>query len=208
MEPLDVPVLPSPPPLAAVWPDALAFWAAYLWTMAPEVRLLRRSRELSAADDPHSLRVLRVAAEGAVAAATLVSLFVPAASIARGPAAARACVWIGTALVVAGAAIRRRCMRALGEYFTARVVAQPGQRVIDHGPYRRVRHPSYAAAMLVYLGLGVALGNWLSVVVATVGVAGAYGYRVRVEERVLAERLGEPYRAYMARTKRFVPGVY
>ena len=37
------------------------------------------------------------------------------------------------------------------------------------------------------------------------GVALAFGYRVRVEERALLSVIGEPYRDYMARTKRFVP---
>ncbi|HKW69223.1 MAG TPA: hypothetical protein VJP81_01455 [Candidatus Dormibacteraeota bacterium] len=38
------------------------------------------------------------------------------------------------------------------------------------------------------------------------GAAG-YVYRIRVEEQVLAEALGEPYRNYMRRTKRLLPFV-
>ena len=36
----------------------------------------------------------------------------------------------------------------------------------------------------------------------------AYLIRIRVEEQALAETIGEPYRAYMARTKRLIPFVW
>lgn len=80
-----------------------------------------------------------------------------------------------------------------------------GHEVIERGAYRYVRHPSYTAAALIYLGIGLALGNWIAVLIIMAGVALAFGYRVRVEERALLSVIGEPYRDYMARTKRFVP---
>jgi len=61
--------------------------------------------------------------------------------------------------------------------------------------------------MLMYLGTGLALTNWLSVLVLVILGGLGYAYRVRVEERALEMELGEPYRDYVRRTKRFVPFV-
>ena len=36
----------------------------------------------------------------------------------------------------------------------------------------------------------------------------AYGWRIRVEERMLAERFGDAYRTYARRTALLIPGIY
>jgi protein-S-isoprenylcysteine O-methyltransferase Ste14 len=48
----------------------------------------------------------------------------------------------------------------LGRYFTVDVASQALQPVIDVGPYRLVRHPSYAGMLPALFGFGLALGNW------------------------------------------------
>ena len=84
-----------------------------------------------------------------------------------------------------------------------------GQNValIERGPYRWVRHPSYTAGMMVFLGVAIALDSWVSVAILLVVPALIYVRRARVEERAFLETIGEPYRTYMARTKRFIPFV-
>ncbi len=112
---------------------------------------------------------------------------------------------LGLVILLAGSMLRRYCFRTLGRYFTGNVMVQAGQPVIEDGPYRLVRHPSYTGGMLMYLGTGLALTNWLSVLILLgMGVV-TYTYRVRVEEQALASSLGQPYLEYMRRTKRFVP---
>jgi protein-S-isoprenylcysteine O-methyltransferase Ste14 len=71
-----------------------------------------------------------------------------------------------------------------------------------------VRHPSYTAGAILFLGIGLALATWISLVVLMGTVSAAYGYRVGVEERALLETIGGPYRRYMSRTKRFVSFVF
>jgi protein-S-isoprenylcysteine O-methyltransferase Ste14 len=80
--------------------------------------------------------------------------------------------------------------------------------VVDTGPYRLVRHPSYTGLLMASLGLGIALRTWLSIPACLVPPLIAFSMRLRHEEAVLARELGEPYRAYMRRTKRLVPGVW
>lgn len=79
---------------------------------------------------------------------------------------------------------------------------------MQDGPYRWIRHPSYTGALITLFGVGLALGNWLSLIVILVAGFTGYSYRVMVEERTLLTALGEPYREYMKHTKRFIPFVY
>jgi hypothetical protein len=62
-----------------------------------------------------------------------------------------------------------------------------------------------SAGTLLFFGIGLALGNWIGLLVLIVTVMAVYGHRVSVEERALATTIGDPYRAYMRHTKRFVP---
>jgi protein-S-isoprenylcysteine O-methyltransferase len=55
--------------------------------------------------------------------------------------------------------LRWYAVTTLGRYFTVDVTTEPSQPVIDVGPYRRVRHPAYAAMLLALLGVALVLGN-------------------------------------------------
>lgn len=116
--------------------------------------------------------------------------------------------WIGMALMVAGQAFRWYAVRVLGRFFTFNVATRAGQYVVDTGPYRYVRHPGYAGSLLAFFGMGLAMTNWASLVALMLGIGIGYVFRVRVEERALRTDLGQPYRDYMQRTKRFVPHVW
>jgi len=61
---------------------------------------------------------------------------------------------------------------------------------------------------MLFFGLGLGIGNWLSLVVIIVPVFAAFWWRMGIEEAALLEALGEPYRCYMKRTKRLVPMIY
>ena len=114
----------------------------------------------------------------------------------------------GLAVMAVSLALRVWAIRALGRYFKYVVEVQEGHRVIETGPYRLIRHPSYTGMIGAAFGAGLALGNWLSPL--AFGGLTLIGFTVRLlaEERTLAATLGEPYRDYMARTHRLVPGVW
>ena len=116
--------------------------------------------------------------------------------------------WLGIADILAGVAVRWYAIRVLGRFFTRDVAIQAGQTVVQAGPYRFVRHPAYSGTLLTLLGLGLTLGNWLALLVVLVSGVVGHGYRVHVEEQALIAALGEPYRAYMRSTRRFIPGVW
>ncbi len=116
--------------------------------------------------------------------------------------------WIGIALMLAGRAFRSYAIHVLGRFFTRTVATRADQYVVDTGPYRLIRHPSYSGALVMFLGMGLAMTNWAALLAIMAGAAIGYGYRVHVEEQALCADLGEPYRDYMRRTRRFVPHVW
>ena len=119
--------------------------------------------------------------------------------------------WIAAAglpVVWAGLVIRFWAVRELGHAFRTTVEVHDGQDVVDTGPYRLVRHPSYTGLLLIAAGFGLGGGNWPGLALCVVLPALATLRRIRVEENEMIEVLGEPYRDYVTRTKRLFPGVW
>lgn len=194
--------MPAPPLFN--YPEAILCWIALAWVFLPEVLLVLRAGEsASNPQDAGTLRLIDRFSDLAMLLALILS-FVPWLLIPI----PRLALNLGTALVVVAGLLRRACFRALGQYFTAAVVVRPGQPVVQSGPYRLVRHPGYTAAFLLYLGLGLALGSWLSLALVFFTACYVYSRRVRAEEQALLATLGKPYRLYMQRTWRFVPFLF
>jgi protein-S-isoprenylcysteine O-methyltransferase Ste14 len=173
----------------------------FAWAYVPEFILNLRTRSLLGRQDAGSFRLVMVVQGLAMGAGFAIAFNVRFGVLGQ----QRLWFFIGLGVMLAGSSFRRHCFRMLGKSFTAVVVVNPDQQIIERGAYRWIRHPSYTAGMLLFAGSMLALGNWLSVVIVLSGAIVAYSYRVRVEERALLETLGAPYRAYMQRTKRFVP---
>lgn len=110
-------------------------------------------------------------------------------------------------LMAGGLNIRWAAILTLGRFFTVDVAIQPRQPVIQTGPYRFVRHPSYAGLQLSFVGLGVYFGSWLSLGVLLAPITAAVVNRIVKEEAVLLVTLGVPYAEYCARTKRLILGL-
>jgi protein-S-isoprenylcysteine O-methyltransferase Ste14 len=79
--------------------------------------------------------------------------------------------------------------------------------VVQAGPYRWVRHPSYTGSLVTILGVLLCCLNWASLAAFALALAG-YAYRIRIEEEALAESLGDEYRSYMRRTRRLIPRIF
>ena len=111
----------------------------------------------------------------------------------------------GIVLMVLGIVLRQWSIAVLGRFFSGTVGVQEGQKVVDTGPYRLVRHPGYTGGLLILAGLGLALQSWGAVLLLLLIIGPAYGYRIYVEERVLVSELGDEYVKYTKRTKRLIP---
>lgn len=88
-----------------------------------------------------------------------------------------------------------------------RVQADRGHHVVTDGPYRIVRHPMYAGAILWLVGAPLMLGSWWGVAAVPLIVA-ALGRRAVGEERMLRHEL-TGYDEYAKRVRyRLIPGVW
>lgn len=114
----------------------------------------------------------------------------------------------GLFLILLGLVIRWIAILTLKQSFTVDVSVAADQSIVESGIYRHVRHPAYLGSLLSFLGLGLALVNWLSVLIIFVPIFFAFSRRINVEESVLKKSFGERYVHYCNQTKRLIPGVY
>jgi protein-S-isoprenylcysteine O-methyltransferase Ste14 len=197
-------------PLFAHNPLELGVWVASLliWRMLEacvDIRTFKRLRAGIPRRDKGSRVILLFLIVSGILLGVLLGVKVPASAIAIAP---DILFWPGMFLLYGGIALRFYAIAVLGAFFTTTVAIAPEQPVIEAGPYRRIRHPSYTGLLMILLGIELNLtNNWLGLLVsigcALVGVS----YRIWVEEQVLQEQLGQRYQEYMRRTKRLIPYV-
>jgi len=186
---------------------AIVFWIAfYLW-LIPELigGVKQRSHASATRRDRGSHAVLISSLWVGVFLAISCAWALPAATIK----ALRVLVFaVGILLMLAGLALRWYAIRTLGLSFTRDLAVRAGQRVVDTGLYRAIRHPAYSGTLLTCLGIGLAMTNGASLIAMMACAVAGHLYRVHLEEGLLCEQLGEPYREYMRRTRRFIPFVW
>lgn len=116
--------------------------------------------------------------------------------------------YFGLILMVAGLIIQWTAILTLKQQFTVNVTIVENHKLIDKGIYHFIRHPRYAGSLLSFLGLGLTLENWISVVVAFIPMLMVRLYRITIEEKVLIDHFGSEYIDYMKKTKRLIPKIY
>jgi protein-S-isoprenylcysteine O-methyltransferase Ste14 len=113
--------------------------------------------------------------------------------------------YLGIFLMFLGILVRQWAIAVLGRFFSLTVRVAEDHRVVEKGPYRLVRHPSYTGVLITFIGLGLAVQSWGALLVLLGVFSLSFGYRIRVEEKTLLSELGENYANYMKRTKRIIP---
>ena len=118
--------------------------------------------------------------------------------------------WIasGCAIFACGFGLRLWSVRTLGRFFTMEIGIREGHELVERGPYRVLRHPSYTGYLLILAGIAVAYRSWIALAVP-VAVTGIFlASRIRQEERMLAQAFGPAYFEYRKRTYRLIPYVF
>lgn len=113
--------------------------------------------------------------------------------------------YAGIIVILAGIVVRQWSIAVLGRFFSPYIGVQKDQSVVQKGPYRLVRHPSYTGLLMIELGLGLAIQSWAALAVILAVYAIVFSYRISVEERMLLAEIGGSYQEYMKRTKRLIP---
>jgi protein-S-isoprenylcysteine O-methyltransferase Ste14 len=163
-----------------------------------------RTRRGAKLADVRAEVVFRIMFLGAILLWPIGRAVVPAAGIGGGAAL----FTLGTVLGWLGLLLRWWSFVSLGKYFTVTVRTSGDQPVVDHGPYRVLRHPSYTGLLLVFAGGGLIVDNWVSAAGALVVLLIALIRRLRIEEHALGEALGDRYRQFAANRARLVPHVW
>lgn len=114
--------------------------------------------------------------------------------------------FFGAGVASAGLLIRWYAIAYLGPYFNVNLVMKKDHRIVTHGPYKYIRHPSYTGVLLAVLGLAICLGYWFILGIVVLPIVGLYLHRISVEEVMLAAC--PEYAAYRRRTKKLIPFVY
>jgi protein-S-isoprenylcysteine O-methyltransferase Ste14 len=114
----------------------------------------------------------------------------------------------GVVLFVAGLILRWWAIITLGRFFTVDVTIEKDHQLVEKGPFRIVRHPSYTGVLLAFVGLALSLRNGAALLVILIPIGAAFVHRMNVEEDALSRALGPRYAEYMKRTKRLVPFIY
>ena len=165
----------------------------------------RRSRSRTGTkQDRSTLGVLWLVIMASVAAGVYGAEHMPAAALPHGRFFALA----GVVLFVAGLVLRWWAIITLGRFFTVDVTIEKDHELVERGPFRLVRHPSYTGVLLGFVGFALALRNWAGLLIVLLPIFVALLYRMNVEEEALSHALGSRYVEYMKRTKRLLPFIY
>jgi protein-S-isoprenylcysteine O-methyltransferase Ste14 len=115
---------------------------------------------------------------------------------------------IGTAAVVAAVGVVWWCA-AVNHFLStrSRIQSERGHTVVQHGPYRFVRHPLYASRIVLIIGTALTLGSWIALGPAVL-IALLLVLRTSLEDRMLTTELAG-YRKYTKHVpERLVPGLW
>jgi protein-S-isoprenylcysteine O-methyltransferase len=165
----------------------------------------RRSRSRTGIrQDRSTLRVLWLVIMASVAAGIFVAGHWPAAALPY----RRIFALAGVVLFVAGLLLRWWAIIVLARFFTVDVTIEKDHELVERGPFRVLRHPSYTGVLLAFVGFALSLRNWAALLAVLLPIFAAFIHRMNVEEKALSRALGSRYTEYMRRTKRLVPFLY
>jgi protein-S-isoprenylcysteine O-methyltransferase Ste14 len=96
----------------------------------------------------------------------------------------------------------------LGTNWSVTLEIREGHVLVTSGVYRGTRHPMYTSIFLYGIAQALVLPNWIAGPACLAAFTVMFMARIGPEERMMAERFGEEYRAYAGRSKRLIPGVW
>ena len=180
-------------PLYLPWLVFAAYWLISARNLKPV-----KSRE------PAANRALQIIVT--VIAALLVFTDIAARSVLRHRFIPRSAALydLGLAMTCAGIAVAIWARYHIGEYWSARVTLKYDHKLIQTGPYARMRHPIYSGLLLAWAGTALAIGRW-SALVALVAVITVILAKAMREQRLLEKEFGQSYRDYRERTGLLFP---
>jgi protein-S-isoprenylcysteine O-methyltransferase len=213
-------IMTGGPARCRCWPDGRAmtlftqapfwrqiFWDSYIVWVVFEVWVFTRDRKRvagTARDQGSIILLVALLVAGLILAFTLPRT-TPFARMALPPVPR---VIAAILLIWSGMALRLWAILTLGKFFRTSVFILAEHQLVTAGPYRLLRHPAYTGSVITFAGIGLAMGNWLSLIAILACSLTGYGWRIHVEERALRERFGESFDTNRKRTWAVIPFVW
>jgi protein-S-isoprenylcysteine O-methyltransferase Ste14 len=97
--------------------------------------------------------------------------------------------------------------RSIGGNISETVLVKADHELVTSGPYRLVRHPLYASALLLLTALGLIFRDWIILGYTLIGILAFRLLVIPAEEKLLLESFGEEYECYQSRTGALVPWI-
>jgi protein-S-isoprenylcysteine O-methyltransferase Ste14 len=116
--------------------------------------------------------------------------------------------WLGLTLMLGGLTIRYWAAKTLDKSYTRTLQIIEGQKIVNQPPYNVIRHPGYLGTLLMEIGAGLAVTNWIVLLAVSVIGISSRAYRIVVEEKMLEESFGEEYKIYSDNTWKLLPFLY
>jgi protein-S-isoprenylcysteine O-methyltransferase Ste14 len=137
----------------------------------------------------------------AVLAAVLLGIFVPVPwpGLDDGPARV-----VGIALGIAGLALVIWAITTLRQHETTVMPNERSSALVTSGPFHWVRNPIYLGDVLIFLGVAEVTKNIWFVILGLVFAVFVTWLSILPEEHHLEARFGDDYRAYKAKTRRWI----
>jgi protein-S-isoprenylcysteine O-methyltransferase Ste14 len=114
---------------------------------------------------------------------------------------------IGLTLFVIGLTLMIVGQITLWRNYSGFVVIKKGHQLITHGIYRFTRNPIYLGGIMVFAGLPVYAASVYGFLVMLTMIP-IILFRIKMEEKMLAEHFGDDYEAYRNKTKRLIPFLF
>lgn len=115
---------------------------------------------------------------------------------------------LGIIFIYGGFAFRYWSIQVLGKFFSSKVEIKEGHELIQIGPYKILRHPSYSGAWISMVGVSLLFQSKIGLVFSIFIYFLIYIYRIECEEKALVGTFGEKYTAYQEKTWRMFPYLY
>jgi len=116
--------------------------------------------------------------------------------------------YIGYSMVIIGLITRWVAVKSLGNSFRVKVSLIKNQQLITSGIYTKIRHPSYTGLLLYYIGLGIIMQNYLSLLLLTFIPFYVVIHRIILEEKFMVNSFQQDYLNYQKKTYKLFPFIY
>jgi protein-S-isoprenylcysteine O-methyltransferase Ste14 len=111
---------------------------------------------------------------------------------------------LGGAIVALALANDIWCAVTLARHKTTIMPHRAASQLATDGPFRWSRNPIYISHVAIVLGLGLLIGSPFAVLSTPLLALGLQKLAVEPEEQHLLAKFGDDYRAYTARTRRWL----